>query len=96
MKGQGFKGRPVGGTTDRTPDGPRCKGCGLLLDGLDCKAAGRCQARVDVWEKLPAIHKLMLAMNQDARTDALVRGRQDGYNEARKVARASWRAPGTT
>ncbi len=92
MKGQGFKGRPMGGTTDRTPDGPRCKGCGLLLAGLDCAAAGRCQARVDVWDKLPAIHALVLAMNQNARTEMLTRGR----DEARKVARASSRAPGTT
>lgn len=96
MKGQGFKGRPPGGTTNRTPDGPRCPGCGLLLDGLDCAAAGRCQARADVWEKLPAIHKLMLAMNQDARTEGLIRDRDLARNEARKVARASWREPGTT
>ncbi len=85
-------GRPVGGTTAVVTDGPRCPGCGLLLDGLDCTAAGRCQARVDVWEKLPAIHRLMVAMNQDARTDMLIRVRE----EARKVARASWRAPETT
>ncbi len=67
----------------------RCKGCGLLLPA-DCTRT-KCVARVDVWDKLPAIHRLMMACNQNARTEMLTRAR----DAIRQAARAS-RAPGTT
>lgn len=63
----------------------RCPGCHLLLDGLDCAAAGRCMARLSPFDQLEPIRRLVFAMNQDAERTVADTARRALYEATRRV-----------